>query len=207
LGALLGALALGLGVAAARRTETALLAALAAAAAIWLAARIGSTPYTTAKALQMAASPVMLIAAWGVLDPTAPAPGRIRFPRPLLMIGLAFAAAAALSSALVLVNAPVGPDDYTPGVRKLSNRFAGEPTLLLAPAGVVADQHGAEFYGWELRGATAATVGTIGEVGSAPAGITRILVVGGDQEPPLPGLKRIGSANRVVLWRVLEGGQ
>ena len=53
---------------------------------------------------------------------------------------------------LALANAPVGPDDYTPGVRKLANRFAGQPTLLLAPPNVIADQRGAEFYGWELRG-------------------------------------------------------
>jgi len=208
LGAALGALALAFGaVAAARRSETALLAALAAAAAIWLAARIGSTPYTAAKALQMAASPVMIIAAWGMLDPAAPLPLRHRFPRSLAVLGVAFALAAGLSSLLALANAPVGPDDYTPGVRKLNNRFAGEGTLLLAPAPVVDGQRGAEFYGWELRGASAATVAAIGEEAAAPAGVTRVLVVGGDQEPPFPGLKRIGSANRVVLWRVLEGGQ
>ena len=135
LGALLGAVALGLGVAAAwRQAETALLAALAAAAAIWLAARIGSTPYTNAKALQMLAPIVMLLAARGLLDPLAPLPLRRRSPRALAALAAAFAAAAALSSALALANAPVGPDDYTPGVRKLANRFGGQPTLLLAPA-------------------------------------------------------------------------
>lgn len=205
LGALLGALALAFGVvAAARRGETALLAALAAAAAIWLAARIASTPYTAAKALQMAASPVMLIAAWAALDRAAPVPLRERWSRIVAAGGLAFVVAAALSSALVLVNAPVGPDDYTPGVRKLSNRFAGEPTLLLAPADTVADQRGAEFFGWELRGASAATVAALPGGGEPPAGVSRVLVVGGAQEPPFEDLKRIGSANRVVLWRVVE---
>ena len=208
LGALLGAAALALGVAAAwRHAETALLAALAAAAAIWLAARIGSTPYTNAKALQMAAPLVMLIAARGVLDPLAPVPLRDRMPRAIALGGVAFAFAAALSSALALANAPVGPDDYTPGVRKLAKRFAGQPTLLLAPADVVADQHGAEFYGWELRGAESATVAPLPGPGSAPAGISRVLVVGGDQEAPFDRVKRIGSANRVVLWRVLGSGQ
>ncbi|MCL4288537.1 MAG: hypothetical protein KJ006_12950, partial [Thermoleophilia bacterium] len=95
---------------------------------------------------------------------------------------------------------------YTPGVRKLSNRFAGEPTLLLAPAGIVADQHGAEFFGWELRGASAATVAALDGGGSPPPGVSRVLVVGGEQEPPFAGLKRIGGANRVVLWRVLGDG-
>jgi hypothetical protein len=116
-------------------------------------------------------------------------------------------AAAAASSALALANAPVGPDDYSPGVRKLANRFAGEPTLLLAPADVIADQHGAEFYGWELRGASSATVESLPGGGAAPAAITRVLVVGGDQLAPFDDVKRIGSSNRVVLWRVLEGGQ
>jgi len=208
LGALLGAVALALGIVAAwRQAETAILAALAAAAAIWLAARIGSTPYTNAKALQMLAPLVMLVAARGVLDPLAPLPLRGRSPRAVAFLGVTFVAAAAASSALALANAPVGPDDYSPGVRKLANRFAGEPTLLLAPADVIADQHGAEFYGWELRGASSATVESLPGGGAAPAAITRVLVVGGDQLAPFDDVKRIGSSNRVVLWRVLEGGQ
>jgi hypothetical protein len=208
LGALLGAAALALGVAVAwRQAETAILAALAAAAAIWLAARIGSTPYTNAKALQMLAPLVMLVAARGLLDPLAPLPLRGRRRRAFAVLAAAFVAAAAASSALALANAPVGPDDYTPGVRKLANRFAGRPTLLLAPADVIADQHGAEFYGWELRGAASATVEPLPGGGSAPAGITRILVVGGDQAAPFDDVKRIGSANRVVLWRPVAAGR
>ncbi len=208
LGALLGAAALALGLTATwRRSETALLAAFAVAAAIWLAARIGSTPYTNAKALQMLAPIVMLIAARGVLDPLAPAPFRARAPRAFAALAATFAAAAGFSSALALANAPVGIDDYTPGVRKLANRFGGQPTLLLAPASAIADHRGAEFYGWELRGAAGAEVAALPGVGSAPDGVTRVLVVGGDQEPPFDDVKRIGSSNRVVLWRVLEDGQ
>ncbi len=210
LGAALGALALALGVVGAwRQAETALLAALGAAAAIWLAARVGSTPYTAAKALQMIAPLAMLIAARGLLDPLAPIPLRGHSRGGVAILAVAFAIGAGISSTLALANAPVGLDDYTPGVRKLSNRFAGESTLLLAPANVIADQHGSEFYGWELRGAGEASVGEIEpNAGTdAPAGVTRILVVGGEQGPPFAGLKRIGGSNRVVLWRVLEGGQ
>ena len=72
---------------------------------------------------------------------------------------------------------------------------------------MIDDQRGAEFYGWELRGAAGAEVATLPGSGDAPAGVTRVLVVGGDQEAPFDDVKRIGSANRVVLWRVLEGGQ
>ena len=199
------AVALALGaVAAWRQAETAILAALAAAAAIWLAARVGSTPYTNAKALQMLAPLVMLVAARGVLDPLAPLPLRGRRPGAIAILAAAFVAAAAASSALALANAPVGPDDYTPGVRKLANRFAGQPTLLLAPADVVAGRHGAEFYGWELREGVIGGGRVLPGAGSAPAGITRVLVVGGDQSAPFDDVRRIGSANRVVLWRVLD---
>jgi hypothetical protein len=211
LGALLGAVALALGAIAARRqAETALLAALAAAAAIWVAARVGSTPYTAAKALQLIAPVAMLVAARGLIDPLSPVPLRDRFRRWFAVLVVAFAGGAALSSGLALGNAPVGPDDYTPGVRHLANRFAGQSTLLLAPPNVIADQHGSEFYGWELRGAGEAEVGALEQVsdgGPAPPGVTRVLVVGGSQAPPFGNLKRIGSSNRVVLWRVLDGGQ
>jgi hypothetical protein len=210
LGAALGALALAAGaVGAWRQAETALLAALAAAALIWLAARVGSTPYTTAKALQMIAPLAMLVAARGLLDPLAPIPLRGRSHRGVSVLAVAFVAGAGISSTLALANAPVGPDDYSPGVRKLSNRFAGESTLLLAPANVIADQRGAEFYGWELRGAGDVEIAAF-EPNSGtqpPAGVSRIVVVGGEQEPPYAGLKRIGSSNRVVLWRALDGGQ
>ncbi len=95
LGAALGALALALGAIAARRqAETALLAALAAAAAIWLAARVGSTPYTAAKALQMIAPVAMLIAARGLIDPVSPLPLRGTSRRGLAALAAAFVAAA-----------------------------------------------------------------------------------------------------------------
>ncbi len=93
------------------QAETALLAALAASAAIWLAALLFSTPYTTAKALQMVAPVLMLIALRGVLDgrfsPLRPRPGAGT------ALAAAFVLAAAGSSALALANAPVGPRHYT----------------------------------------------------------------------------------------------
>lgn len=151
-GALLGALALAIGIgSAARRGETALLAALAAAVAIWLAARLGSTPYTTAKALEMIAPVAMLIAARGVLDPGFLGHRGDRSGLLRTAFGVAFVAAAAISSALALGNAPVGPREYTAGVTELGDRFAGRSVQLLAEDGVLADQHGEEFYGWELR--------------------------------------------------------
>jgi len=203
-GALLGALGLGLGVVmAARRGETALLAALAAAVAIWLAARIASTPYTTAKALEMVAPVAMLIAARGLLDPAWLTGLRGREQMLRAAASAAFVGAAALSSGLALANAPVGPAEYGPGVRALSQRFAGEPTLLLAPRDVVADQHGSEFYGWELReaspGCVAASPGR-----RLPPRVRLVVEVDGGGEPPFDGLSRLAETDGALLWRVEE---
>jgi hypothetical protein len=198
LGALLGALALAIGAPAAwRRGEGALLAALAAAAAIWLAARIGSTPYTTAKALALIAPMTMIISARGLLAPAAA--GSPRFRLPLAALVAAFSGAAALSSGLALANAPVGPTDYTPGVRELSQRFAGRPTLLLAPDDVIADQHGAAFYAWEMREADPACVEPVSAAGPF-SGIRLVLTVDGVAPPA--GAEPVADVDGANLWRL-----
>ena len=207
LGAILGALALALGVAAAIRAgETALLAALAAAAAIWIAARIGSTPYTTAKALAVLGTVAMLIAVRGVLRPRQRGGLLERIDPMRTLVAVAFVAVAAFSSGLALANAPVGPRDYTPAVRDFNERFAGRPTLLLAPVDVIADEHGADFYGWELREAAPACVAAAsrGDASSpAPAGFRLVVDVdGGSSAAPFRGLERIGERDGVMLWRV-----
>lgn len=237
LGALLGAVALALGVAAAARAgETALLAALAAALAIWLGARIASTPYTTAKALAVLGGAVMLLSARGALwprsgsgrpwsapvssepEPTArpsdPAgSARPRVPGALGgAVAAAFLLAAAVSSALALANAPVGPREYEPGARELTARFAGRPTLVLVPAEQVAAERAAEFYGWEFREAVPPCViaAPATDPGAAPPpGWTRVAVVGGDDEPPFAGLERLDSADGVTVWQVArpQGGE
>ena len=209
LGALIGALALLVGlIAALRRREAALLAALAAAAAIWVAARVGSTPYTAAKALAMLAPLVTLVAARGLLDPgwIGRAPGRAGPAKQ------AFAAAAlagfGLSAALALANAPVGPSSYSPGVGQLSERFAGAPTLLIAPDDVMEGEHGEEFYGWELREAGGSCVASVGETAAlerAPNAFHYVLTVDGQDEPPFVGLVKAGDSAGVTLWRRADG--
>ena len=203
-GALLGAIALCIGAAAAiRERETALLAALAAAATIWVAARLGSTPYTAAKALALVAPIAMLIAARGVMHPDFALGGGGRANLLRAAMAAAFVGAAGLSSALALANAPVGPEHYTPGVRELSERFAGEPTLLLAPNEVIADQHGREFYAWELREASPACVGSSSDE-AAPPGFRLVLTLDDIDEPPFAGLSRAAEAGEVVLWKVAK---
>lgn len=210
-GALLGALALALGVAAAaRRGEAALLAALAAAAAIWIAARIGSTPYTTAKALAMISPLVGLIVAKGLLDTAWLGSVRDRSNLPRAAVALLVIASSGFSAALALANAPVGPSSYGPGVTQLSDEFAGQPTLLLAPADVMADEHGSEFYGWELREASPAScVASIDVAGTgerAPNEFHFVLTVDGEADPPYVGLVRAAPTNDgVALWRRADG--
>lgn len=256
LGALLGALALAIGVSAATRTgETALLAALAAALAIWLGARIASTPYTAAKALAVLGGAVMLLSARGALWPWAGAgrspsepgspstgpgaqpsspvgasdpagasnlptgpgaqPSDRRQPtseaaRPLFpgalggAVAVAFLLAAAVSSALALASAPVGPREYEPGARELTARYAGRATLVLVPDEQVTGERAAEFYGWEFREAVPPCViaaPTADSSAPPPPGWTRIAVVGGGSEPPFAGLEPLESAGGVTVWQ------
>lgn len=211
LGALLGLAALALGVRLAiRRRETALLAALAAALGIWLAAWALSTPYTTAKALQMVAPVLILISVRGVLDPGFLAGADARRdgrPRTLATaaLALAFSVAAAGSSVLALANAPVGPERYTAGIGKLRERLTGEPLLLLAPSGQLDDRHGAEFYGWELRGGRPICVEPFPEQGTGfdrpvPAGIRYVITLGGKSAAPFEDVEQVARRRRVALW-------
>lgn len=206
LGALLGALALGIGVVASVRAgETALLAALAAALAIWIGARIGSTPYTAAKALAVLGAVAMLISLRGVLRP----PSAER--KPLLpgalgaAVAAAFVLAAAASSALALGNAPVGPSEYHSGVRDLVRGFDGRATLVVVEQDVYDDERAEEFYGWEFREASPPCVirAMRGRLdGFPPAGFRRVAVVGGSEDPPFEGLELLGDADGVTLWAV-----
>ncbi len=210
LGALIGIAALGVGLlGACRRRDTALLAALAATAIIWLAALLLSTPYTTAKALQMVAPVLTLVAVRGVFDPGfSPIPGSVGSPRAWLKAGLAagFALAALGSSALALANAPVGPERYSAGISKLRERLTGQSLLALVPDGQLNERHGAAYYGWELRGSKPICVEAFPESGSfgrdGPAGIHYVLTIGGKSEPPFDNLRETSRRFRVTLWEV-----
>jgi hypothetical protein len=209
LGALIGLLALAIGLRAALRArETALPSALAAALLIWLAALVASTPYTTAKALMMIAPLLTLIAVRGVLDPRfSPLrpPSGARSTRVRSALAAVFALAAAGSAALALANTPVGPERYTAGISKLRAELTGEPVLLLAPPGQLADRHGAAFYGWELRGARPICVAAFPDDADGfevptPAGIRYVITLGGKTEPPFDDLAEASRRRRVALW-------
>ncbi|MCE3266556.1 MAG: hypothetical protein K0S15_1265 [Solirubrobacterales bacterium] len=161
LGGLLGlaAAAWGLGRALARR-ETALPAALAAAAVGYLAALAVGTPYTQAKSLAVAAPVVMLITLRGLLaaDPLEdegepagvkeatwwpPAPLRplVRFGVPLL--AAAFTAAALFSTLLPLRQSAVGPGYHVDELKSFRPVLDGDDVLFLGRD---------NFISWELLG-------------------------------------------------------
>jgi hypothetical protein len=144
LGALLGLAALGLGLLRWwSRGETAIPAALAAAVAVYLAARIASTPYTSAKAILMIAPLVTLISVRELLASSAHpvAPRRVLSPLPSALLAIAFVLAAGGSSLLALANAPVGPRDYSDGLVLLRSAVIDERVLVAEPfllVGIVA---------------------------------------------------------------------
>lgn len=129
------------------RDSLPLLAALLAIAAVWIVTALFSTPYIAAKALAIAAPAAMAVALAGVLSPrdrTSPQNVRRSAVTWLVpVLGLAFAAAATLSSFLVLRQAPVGPEAHAAELATVREAVAGEPVLFLGRD---------NFIGWELAG-------------------------------------------------------
>jgi hypothetical protein len=120
-----------------RRRETALLSGLVAAALAYAAARLGGTPYTAAKAVEIAAPLATVVILLPLLR------------RPVAWLYLLAAAGCSL---LALANAPVGPTSYSPALTGLRSALGEGPTLVLAPRQLLEDEHGAPYISWELRG-------------------------------------------------------
>jgi hypothetical protein len=163
LAGLFGALALAIGLLrAVRRRDTervglALVSALAAATAIYLGAVVVGTPYTSAKALAIAAPVAMLIALRGLLYPdplgSSLGPGwRDRLGRlagpAAAGLAVSFIAAAAVSSFLVLRSASVAPEDHPDELAEIRPLVEGDPVLFLGRD---------DFIAWHLRGAPVST--------------------------------------------------
>jgi len=90
-----------------RRYGPAVPGALAAAALIYLAARVSGTVYTSAKALAIASPLVLLVGLGGLASENGE-----RRRRPLAVLGLVFGVAALGCSFLVLRQSPVGPTTH-----------------------------------------------------------------------------------------------
>jgi hypothetical protein len=189
------------------RRETAILAGLAAAALAYAAARVGGTPYTAAKALEIGAPLASLTILLPLLDRS---PGRFssgmrdKSAPPGLAAGAAllFAAAAGLCSLLALANAPVGPTSYSPALHSFRPLIAADSTLVLASGDLLANQHGGPFISWELRGGRVC-IASDGEAGEAPPrGVRFVVSRGAADSPPFPSLRVRRVAPPYVLWEV-----
>jgi hypothetical protein len=166
-----------------RRRETAILAGLTAAAIAYAAARLGGTPYTAAKAIEIAAPLVAL----AILLPLLAANARRLMsdisPKlaPLAVaVPLFFVSAAGVCSLLALANAPVGPTTFS---SKLSDyrRLVGEgPTLVVASPQLLSEQHGSPFLSWELRGGRVCIQSSDEAGGKPPAGVRFVIREGDD---------------------------
>jgi hypothetical protein len=166
-----------------RRRETAPVAGLAAAVLAYAAARLGGTPYTAAKAIEIGAPIAALVIVLPLLR------------RPVAWLYLL---AAGVCSLLALANAPVGPTAYSPALTGLRGEVGEGPTLVLASRRLLADEHGTPYISWELRGGRVCIETPEEAHGHPPAGVR--YVVTESAQPPFRGLHRLRVAPPYVLW-------
>ncbi len=168
-----------------RRRETALIAGLAAAALAYAAARIGGTPYTAAKAIEVGAPLAALVIVLPLLR------------RPVAWLYL-FAAAGC--SLLALANAPVGPSFYSPALTGLRAGVGEGPTLVLASRHLLEDEHGVPYLTWEMRGGRVC-IDAAEEAGNRPPqGVRFVVTESAPNQAPFPGLRPKRIAPPYVLW-------
>lgn len=145
-----------------RRREAAILAGLGAAALAYTAARVAGTPYTAAKAIEIAAPLValailrpLLLELHQILHPGGRKSDAVRTGSRRLGAVIAvlfFVAAAGVCSLLALANAPVGPTSYSSKLSEYRKQVGVGPTLVYASPQLLDDEHGEPFLAWELRG-------------------------------------------------------
>ncbi len=188
-----------------RRRESALLAGLVAAAAAYAAARIVGTPYTAAKAIEIASPLVALTILLPLLDTAARFLGHpIRDKGTTERVGVgaaaAFALAAGVCSLLALANAPVGPTSYSPALTGMRPLVASSSTLVLASTELLADEHGVPYVSWELRGGRVC-ISSEDEAGNRPPqGVRFVVTRGAAAQPPFADLRVRRVAPPYVLW-------
>ncbi len=207
-----------------RRRETIVLSALFVAAVAYLAARVGGTAYTSAKAIEIAAP----LCALTILLPLTRAVARLVIPatggkvtaqretdgggtgtvRDDRRQGLAlaacvlFLAAAGLCSALALANAPVGPGTYSSSLTHLRPLVEDGSTVVLASPELLADDHGTNYIAWELRGGRVCIETRAEAAGKPPRGARYVVIEGSRHKPPFKGLRLRKVASPYVLWEV-----
>ncbi len=165
-----------------RRRETAILAGLGAAALAYAAARVAGTPYTAAKAIEIAAPLVLLAILLPLLTEACRVALAIREQvdtRRLALPAMAalFVAAAGACSLLALANAPVGPTSYSSKLSEYRTQVGEGPTLVVASSQLLEEEHGAPFLNWEMRGGRVCIRSTA-ETGGLPPGIRYVVLEG-----------------------------
>jgi hypothetical protein len=179
-----------------RRREVAMLSGLAAAALAYAAARIGGTPYTAAKAIEIGAPIVALAILWPLCRSklfflAVERPKGTTKPLVGTVVAVGFVLAAGVCSLLALANAPVGPTSYSSSLSDY-RRLVGEgPTLVVASPQLLDEEHGGPFLAWELRGGRVC-IQSSEEAGKLPAGTRFVVREGGDWtltrvRHPVPG--------------------
>jgi hypothetical protein len=209
-----------------RRRETVVLSGLAVAAVAYLAARVGGTAYTAAKAIEIAAPlcaltnllPLTRDAPWFVLPgirakgttqggadgehARADGASGARRGQLALAAALLFLGAAGLCSALALANAPVGPSSYSSSLTRLRALVGEGPTVILASPEFLEEDHGTNFLAWELRGGRVCIETRQEAAGEPPEGARYVITEGSRHKPPFDGLRVRKVAPPYVLWEV-----
>jgi len=191
-----------------RGNERAVLAGLASVAALYAAARLGGTPYTAAKALEIAAPlltltillPVSLRADQGASPAGGAAAGRAAATGPAAAALVLYLLAAGACSLLAFANAPVGPTSYSPALTELRPLLAAGSTLVLAPDSLLADEQGERYVAWELRGGRVCIEPESAAGGRPPAGISFFVTSEPSQRPPFSQLRRLRNADPYTVW-------
>jgi len=220
LGELLGLAALAYGLAWwLRRRELAVPAALIVAVALYGYAHFAGTPYQAAKSIVMASPLAMLIAARALLSPAgvldlrairgavarrrSGATGVLARNAPLAegVLAAGFLIAAGACSILALVNGPVGPSTYSPALTELRPALGAKSALVLAPAGLLSDEHGRDYLVWELRGGRVCVAAAgAPSSGPPPAGIAQVVTQGASSRPPFAHLAVARRSGPYTLW-------
>jgi hypothetical protein len=168
-----------------RRRETTILAGVATVALLYVAARTGGTPYTSAKALAVAAPLATLAIVLPLLR------------RPVVLLYLLAAGACSL---LAFANAPVGPTSYSPALTGLRPLLANGSTLVLAPESLLGNEHGERYLAWELRGGRVCIEPLSAAGGKPPTGIRFFVTSSPSTHAPFTQLAPRRHAGPYTVW-------
>ena len=206
-----------------RSGERPILAGLIAVTVLYAAARLGGTPYTSAKALEIAAPlvtlTILLPLSWradlsassaggtaagvphsGGLRRSPSTWGRAAVTGPAVVALVLYLCVAGLCSLLAFANAPVGPTSYSPALTGLRPLLATGSTLVLAPGSLLADEQGARYIAWELRGGRVCIEAEGAAGGKPPSGIRFVVTGGSLDRPPFDGLVLRRRSGPYAVW-------